>query len=102
MPCFAGDVVVCGGVGGLPVSFVVVVRPPRSPLFPYTTLFRSRAGVAGAGGAAVVAVDGVGDAAAGGAGGAAQRRRVVDAAADRDRGVRQRQLGRGHVWTAVT
>src|SRR5438874_10472312 len=31
----------------LPVRFVFILRispPPRSPLFPYTTLFRSRAG----------------------------------------------------------
>src|SRR5260363_470147 len=30
--------------------FLMIRRPPRSTLFPYTTLFRSRVGAAGAGG----------------------------------------------------
>src|SRR3712207_8209756 len=33
--------------------FVMIRRPPSSPLFPSTTLFRSRAGVRAAGGGAV-------------------------------------------------
>src|SRR6266508_4965004 len=31
------------GVGGFVVFFLMIRRPPRSTLFPYTTLFRSRA-----------------------------------------------------------
>ena len=30
-----------GGVGGVGVFFLMIRRPPRSTLFPYTTLFRS-------------------------------------------------------------
>src|SRR5208282_6629172 len=36
---------VVGGFGGCGVVFFLMIRrPPRSTLFPYTTLFRSRAG----------------------------------------------------------
>src|SRR3712207_7330916 len=34
--------------------FLMIRRPPRSTLFPYTTLFRSRAAVVGDGGGAVL------------------------------------------------
>src|SRR5438445_1301603 len=34
----------------LPLFFLMIQRPPRSTLFPYTTLFRSRLREAGAGG----------------------------------------------------
>src|SRR2546430_13603610 len=33
----------------LPFFFLMIRRPPRSTLFPYTTLFRSAAGLAGRG-----------------------------------------------------
>src|SRR5574343_1652654 len=32
---------VCGGMVGLVFFFLMIRRPPRSTLFPYTTLFRS-------------------------------------------------------------
>src|SRR2546430_8873302 len=34
----------CGAIGCLFFFFLMIRRPPRSTLFPYTTLFRSRAG----------------------------------------------------------
>ena len=33
---------VCGVYSGVLVFFLMIRRPPRSTLFPYTTLFRSR------------------------------------------------------------
>ena len=38
-----------GGGGGVLVFFLMIRRPPRSTLFPYTTLFRSRLGIEAAG-----------------------------------------------------
>src|SRR3712207_8055788 len=35
-----------GGVGVIIFVFLMIRRPPRSTLFPYTTLFRSRGGAA--------------------------------------------------------
>ena len=37
-----------GGCGSLVFFFVMIRRPPRSTLFPYTTLFRSLAALAAA------------------------------------------------------
>ena len=37
-----GELGVGGGVGGGVFFFLMILRPPRSTLFPYTTLFRSR------------------------------------------------------------
>src|SRR6266480_4152990 len=40
---FAFEAVVIGGIGSLWCFFFLMIRrPPRSTLFPYTTLFRSR------------------------------------------------------------
>src|SRR2546430_6625509 len=39
--CIVAGAVRCGGRWGLPFFFLMIRRPPRSTLFPYTTLFRS-------------------------------------------------------------
>src|SRR3712207_9122435 len=85
--------------------FLMIRRPPRSTLFPYTTLFRSHAaraapfpdreprgrlrrGGAGLRGAA--------------AGGGARPERLPRAGLRRLRGGGGREVGRGHVRTPVT
>src|SRR5262245_66022932 len=47
---------------GLAIFYLVIPEPPSSPLFPYTTLFRSDVVVVGAGGAGLRAVVGCSEA----------------------------------------
>src|SRR3712207_7058783 len=80
----------------------MIRRPPRSTLFPYTTLFRSQRARTGAGGV-------VGAPAGGFRPGGAAQRGVAGEGADRRGGgsARRRppragQIGRGHGWNPVT
>src|SRR5437879_8599705 len=42
-PCLPSRCHICGGLPRAFFFFLIIRRPPRSTLFPYTTLFRSRA-----------------------------------------------------------